>query len=385
MDHDTRRRPGLFPPEEQMPVLIGWCWFAAAVLIVSLVVHASTFLGIDPMAVWPGVMFIHLAIFPPFIAAIYYASRIGGAKQGRQDRVISSAPLWLRILAGVFFAYALVNFAIFLVLVEGGGPHEREGKYVLEEHGTVLRELSEAEYHQHRAYVVRGFSGHWMLFSSAALMGLVGAARLRGRSVEAPAPTSVSRAGRCIAPAAPVDVAAQVATGEDANRPPEPISVRAGVFALGVYVACLALILSGLPVLSVAAVPPVTTAMVLAMRRRRGFSHRAFESCIGCLALFPNAFIASLMGRLVVEFIYLALSVGLGSALSHEVAVTFPREGPAQLSDGELLDNRAWSALMVFVMFPLFVVGTIGLTYLAEHVGRLVEVRRRNQHAGSRL
>ena len=53
-----------------MPLLIGWCWFAAVVLIVSFVVHASTFLGIDPLAKWPGLMLIHLAIFPPFIAAI---------------------------------------------------------------------------------------------------------------------------------------------------------------------------------------------------------------------------------------------------------------------------------------------------------------------------
>src|SRR5262245_5776367 len=91
-------------------VLIGCCSFAAALLIVSLVVHASTFLDIDPMAKWPGVMFIHLAIFPPFIAALYYSSRIGGEEQGRQDRVFKSAPPWLRILAGVFFAYTVVNF-----------------------------------------------------------------------------------------------------------------------------------------------------------------------------------------------------------------------------------------------------------------------------------
>jgi hypothetical protein len=367
-----------------MPVLIGWCCVAAAVLIVSLVVHASTFLGIDPMARWPGVMFIHVAIFPPFIAAIYYAGRTGGPEQGRQDRVFNSAPRWLRILTGLFFAYALVNFAVFMVLVEGGGPHERDGKYFLTSHGTVLRELSEAEYHQQRAYVVRGFSGHWMLFSCAALTGLVGAARLRRRSAGAPAPTVASRTGQGAAPAATLLTAVRAATAENTEGPPEPTTVRAGVVSLVVYVACLALILSGRPVLGVAAVPPVTAAMVLAMRRRRGFPHRAFESCIGCLAVFPNALIASRMGWLAAEFIYLTISVGLGPALSHQVVVTFPREGPAQLSNGDLLDNRVWAALMLFVMFPLVAVGTVGLTYLAEHVGRLVEVRRRRENPGSR-
>ena len=367
-----------------MPVLIGWCWLAAAVLIVSLVVHVSTFLGIDPMEKWPGVMLIHLAIFPPFIAAISYANRIGGPKQGRQDRVIDTAPRWLRILTGLFFAYALVNFAIFLVLVEGGGPHERDGKYLLTSHGTVLRELSEAEYHRQRAYVVRGFSGHWMLFSSGALMMLVGAARLRRRAPRAPAARFASPTERDAAPPIPGEVAEQAGTEERADRPSEPTSGRAGVVSLAVYIACLAMIFSDQPALGLVAVLPVTIATVLALRRRRGFPHRAFESCIGCLAVFPNGIIASIMGKLAAEFIYLAIYAGLGPALRQEVAVTFPKEGPAQLSNGELLHTRVWAALMVFVIFPLFAVGTIGLTYLAEQVGRLVEVRRREPNPGSR-
>lgn len=360
-----------------MPVLIGWCWFAAVVLIVSLIVHVSTFLGIDPMAKWPGVMFIHLTIFPPFIAAIYYGNRIGGKMQGREDRVTSSAPGWLQVLAGVFFVYALVNFAIFLVLVEGGVPEERDGRYLLRDHGHILRELSEAEYHRKQAYVVRGFSGHWMLFSSAALMMLVGAARLRRSSTGAPAGTVASPTEQVVGPGGTGEVAEQAGTEARVERPPEPITVRAGVVSLVVYVACLAMILSNQPALGVLAVPVVTIALVLAIRRRRGFPHRSFESCLGCLAVFPNGILASLMGKLTAEFIYLATYVGLGPAMTHEVTVTFPKEGPAQLSNGALLHTRVWAALTIFVMFPLFAVGTIGLTYLAEQVGRLIQVRRR--------
>src|SRR5215469_14469101 len=138
-----------------MPVLVAWCCFAAGVLIVSLLVHVSTFLGIDPMEKWPGVMFIHLAIFPPFIAAIYCANRTAGPKHEAQDRVMSCSPRWLKILTGVFFGYALLNFVVFIVLIEGGSPRERDGKYVLHSHGTVVRELSEPEFHRMQAFVVR--------------------------------------------------------------------------------------------------------------------------------------------------------------------------------------------------------------------------------------
>src|SRR5207248_1208759 len=52
-----------------------WCLFAAAVLLISAAVHCSTFMSIDPMQAIPGVMFIHVLIFPPFFAAIYYARK----------------------------------------------------------------------------------------------------------------------------------------------------------------------------------------------------------------------------------------------------------------------------------------------------------------------
>lgn len=82
----------------------------------------------------------------------------------------------------VCFVYGLLNFVIFMSLNEGGGPQIRDGKYVLTSHGKLIRELTEEEYHQQRAYVVRGFSGHWMLFASASLTFMMGAARLRHSS-----------------------------------------------------------------------------------------------------------------------------------------------------------------------------------------------------------
>ena len=359
-------------------MLVAWCCFAAGVLIVSLLVHVSTFLGIDPMEKWPGVMFIHLAIFPPFIAAIYCANRTAGPKHEAQDRVMSCSPRWLKILTGVFFAYALLNFVVFFVLIEGGSPRERDGKYFLHSHG-VIRELSEAEFHQMQAFVVRGFSGHWMLFSCAALMMLVGTVRLRRRS----AGELYLRRGseQILSPSVMANVAEQSKTG-DAYRAPVSTPIRAGIVALVIYVACLALILSNRPALGVIAVSPVTIAMVLAMRRR-WFLRGGFKSCIGCLAVFPNGVIASVMGKLAAEFIYLAIYVGLGPALRNEVAVTFPKEGPAQLSNGELLHTQVWAALMILVVFPLFAIGTGGLTYLAEQVGRLTEVWRREHKSGS--
>lgn len=80
------------------------------------------------------------------------------------NKVFAAIPRWARYTIKAFFAYAIINFALFLFLSRGGVPDVRDGKYVLHNHGQVIRELSEKEYEWQKAYVVRGFSGHWMIF-----------------------------------------------------------------------------------------------------------------------------------------------------------------------------------------------------------------------------
>ena len=160
-------------------LLRAWIWLSVAVLAISLVVHLSTLAGINPMAVSRHVMFIHVAIFPPFIAAIFYGSRVTKKAGLSQKQLFEHAPRWMRRSLTVFGFYALINFALFMVLMREGSPSRRDGKYVLRNRGTVVREISQAEYHRRQGYVVRGFSGHWMLFSTAAMTLLSGVAAYR--------------------------------------------------------------------------------------------------------------------------------------------------------------------------------------------------------------
>lgn len=344
-----------------------WSFSAGAVLLISMVVHGSTFLGNDPMEVIPGVMWITLLIFPLFIAALAYVTKIGAARHIKIDKVIAYCPLWLRVMTGMFFVYALVNFAIVGVLSEGGGPHKRAGRFVLQSHGRIIRELTEEEYHQHRAYVVRGFSGHWMLFSSGSLMAFVAVLRLRKgqkgsirEEPEAAQPTTMQADLKPLPPQATTGVAA--------------------FLAMIVYVGCVAMILSGRPALGTVSAIPVALSAVFAFRRRFGLlRNQRFESVIGCLTVFPNAFLASWMGGLAARFIYLCIYVGLHAAVTHSVTLCFPKAGPAQLSNGVPLDNHVWSALELFIQFPLFVIGTIGLVYMAECVGRFVEGHKQSR------
>jgi len=95
------------------------------------------------------------------------------------------APDWMKLIAVTFLAYAVFNFLFtMLALNQGGFPAQVDGRYVLHTYnfGVILRELTPAEYTQHRAYLVRASSGHWMfLFLLAAMASY---SWLRGKWLE---------------------------------------------------------------------------------------------------------------------------------------------------------------------------------------------------------
>ena len=103
----------------------------------------------------PWVWLLHLGIFIAIIPLI---------KKDLWRDFFARLPLWAKTVVVLFAVYAMVNIVLFFALSQGGSPEVRDGVYVLQNHRTVIRELSEAEYHAQERYALRGFSGHWMIF-----------------------------------------------------------------------------------------------------------------------------------------------------------------------------------------------------------------------------
>lgn len=227
-----------------------WAAFAAAVLAMSLAVHVSTFFGVDPMAAVPGVMLIYLLVFPPFIAAIYYLRKVRAAEL--------RVPRWMKIAGGLLVCYAVISAALFIILGEGGGPEQRDARFFLTSHGTILRELTHAEFLQQQAYVVRFFSTGWMLFSAIALGLLIAAPR-----------SANSYAGTTLGPSM-----AEESVQGGSDLPFAATSRIAGLTAFFLYVCCAVIFLTKQPLLNFLCVIPVLTFTVMALRRRvQGFPH----------------------------------------------------------------------------------------------------------------
>ena len=136
--------------------------FAFTGFFTSLIVHLTTFFGIDPAKHVPWVWVLHLSIFIVFIPMLFVQGLT--PKKDFWSKFLATMPRWVRYTVKAFFAYAIVNFALFFFLSKGGVTDVRDGKYVLHNHGNVIRELTEDEYQLQNAYVLRGFSGHWMIF-----------------------------------------------------------------------------------------------------------------------------------------------------------------------------------------------------------------------------
>jgi hypothetical protein len=150
--------------------------------VASMVVHASTFLPVPPLGMdqaWP----LHVGIFLVFVPMVFAQKRQDrqDANASRsQDTDLARAPRWMRTLLGVVFAYAMLNFAVGMVLTSStasGSVYSKDGRYVLAGRGAVELEAAPAEYVRQEARVARMFSGHWMLFYLASAAGLIDARR----------------------------------------------------------------------------------------------------------------------------------------------------------------------------------------------------------------
>jgi hypothetical protein len=140
--------------------------------IASVAAHFSTFFGINPQLIFPHIWLLHIFIFVVFGPAIFFCTKISARAIVNFNEIVSIySPAWMKMLVIVFFAYAFFNFFFTtFVLGESGVPGIIDGKKVIHSHGRVIRELNDKEYEQQKIYLIRGASGHWMLFYSASVM-----------------------------------------------------------------------------------------------------------------------------------------------------------------------------------------------------------------------
>lgn len=154
---------------------------AALGLVLTAVVHFSTFLGVDPFESFPRglVVALMLGTFAVCVPALLVA------KKAKGDGLFRKPPEWMVWMMLLIWAYAVANFFIAACLeYDRAGdfyPSRRwdGGAYVLRSRASdeVVRELSAQEYHDwvHDSDInfARGAFGCLIVFYSWSLMMLI--------------------------------------------------------------------------------------------------------------------------------------------------------------------------------------------------------------------
>jgi len=136
---------------------------AFAGLLMSLWVHVSAVLGIDLMQAWPQLWGLHVGVFVVFLPFVLVCRRLFGRKPSLQV-LRATWPTWLIVPGAVLLVYVAFNFALTMHTLVDGSAAVRDGQYVLQIHGHVVRAITASQYQAGKASEARLFSGHWLFF-----------------------------------------------------------------------------------------------------------------------------------------------------------------------------------------------------------------------------
>ena len=151
-------------------------YFAITGWTLGLIVHLLSLYDFDVTDKMPFVWVLHIGTFVVWIPIVFDLRKneklAAYQKSGVWNKnnpmefskiLLINAPTWLKLIAIGSFIYAFINF-IFFFSSQSGVPEFKNGQYILQDHGEIIKTLTKQEYHHYRANETRGFSGHWLAF-----------------------------------------------------------------------------------------------------------------------------------------------------------------------------------------------------------------------------
>jgi hypothetical protein len=116
---------------------------AGAGFLASAFVNLASWMKVD---LGPRTMLLHIGVFVVFVPAVFMAQGLQPRRRSDWKTMLRGCPPWVPKAMGGLFAYAIVNFVLFILQTGGHPKHVADPQYL----------------------VNRGFSGHWMIFYAAA-------------------------------------------------------------------------------------------------------------------------------------------------------------------------------------------------------------------------
>jgi hypothetical protein len=139
--------------------LVPFIWLAALGFALSVAAHVASIAGI-PLPGGQSIWLLHIGIFVVWIPTVLISGKVMRGERRRDfwKIVLSGCPPWMLVLGYALFGYVFLNFFYFMATSSGHGHYTGDPP----------------------PSVIRGFSGHWMLFYGVAFMTLYSVKRKPG-------------------------------------------------------------------------------------------------------------------------------------------------------------------------------------------------------------
>jgi len=144
----------------------------AAGFFASLTLYILTFWNVDASAT-PVYMPLTIVLFATWLAAILKLVRNPELKAHQKSKsknpvtffklAFKGTPVWVQVVAGASFIFAMVSFAYF-IYTQPGVVGVIDGNKVLHNRGEIIKELTDQEYIKALAIDSRKSLGHFLAF-----------------------------------------------------------------------------------------------------------------------------------------------------------------------------------------------------------------------------
>jgi hypothetical protein len=138
-------------------------WAALVGFLVCLGLHLATFVAPAVSALYPLGFALLAGAFVVFGPAVAHATTLW--RPNDTDWAEPWAiPSWVQAVVVCIGLYVGANFVLIMARTGGLTPEQRGSSYVLTDHDVVVRRSSAAEHHLYRAYEMRLWTGHALVF-----------------------------------------------------------------------------------------------------------------------------------------------------------------------------------------------------------------------------
>lgn len=137
---------------------------SASGLAASLAIYVASYTGSTMDGLFRWVIILHIGVFFFYCRYIYRTNSALRRASFFWKEFGRGMPKWVVPTINSLGAFFIIHFIVFLWLSHAASPEIKDGNYVLNNHGHILRMITKSEYLRLKGGELRLFATGWIFF-----------------------------------------------------------------------------------------------------------------------------------------------------------------------------------------------------------------------------